>query len=141
MEFDKFLNALDESAMLRVSKKQLLEAAGGEDPQGIKDGAEWYYVPKKEFGSFRHIVAQYGADDWAVYYLDQAGAGGDKEDVSGWGDLALSRNEEVQRVGRYLKEGKGEDNGVDLGAYIVSREVKGDFKKVLLECVDIVKKG
>ena len=143
MEFNKFLNALDEGAMVSISKKQLLEAAGEEDASSIKSGAEWYYVPKKEFGTFRHIVAEYSPDKWAVFYLDKAGAGGETVSTDGWNDVDLKKNEnrELRRVGRYLAEGKGEDNGVDLGDYVVQRKVEGDFKKILLECVEIVKKG
>jgi hypothetical protein len=83
MDFGKFLNNLDENkSFKRVSGRQLREAAG-EDAASVAQGAQWYYVPAKEYGGFRHVVVENGANDWAVYYLENIGAGGAKADVSG----------------------------------------------------------
>jgi len=71
MDFSNFLGKLDESkdkGFVRVSGKQLREAAG-ETVEALKSSAQWYYVPQKEYGGFRHIVVENGPNDWAVYYL------------------------------------------------------------------------
>ncbi len=153
MEFNKFLNALDEGAMISISKKQLREAADDDmsfDSDASLEGlGEWYYVPKKAFGKFRHVVVEHTPDKWSVYYLQPAGSGledddefNTKGDVGSALDLGrVNDSKIVKRIGKYLKEGKGESNGVSLDGYRVSHKITGDFKKILLECVEIVKKG
>lgn len=153
MDFNNFLGKLDESkSFKRVSGRQLREAAG-ESAESLKDSAQWYYVPQKEYGGFRHIVVENGPNDWAVYYLENIGAGGAAADVSGMkqgmGDFigaqraGLSQEEarDLARLANYLVEGAGEDNGVNLDGYAVQRKVEGDFATVLKECVNIVKNG
>lgn len=158
MDFNKFLGKLDESkdkSFVRVSGKQLREAAG-ENADALKDSAQWYYVPQKEYGGFRHIVVENGPNDWAVYYLENIGGGASSgaADVSGlqggMGSLlgaqragvGVDEARDLQRLSNYLlKEGTGEDNGVNLTGYAVQRKVAGDFATVLKECVAIVKQG
>lgn len=157
MDFSNFLGKLDESkdkGFVRVSGKQLREAAG-ETAEALKSSAQWYYVPQKEYGGFRHIVVENGPNDWAVYYLENIGAGatGSAADVSGLGDMGsfigaqragVSTDEarDLQRLSDYLlNEGTGEDNGISLAGYAVQRKVAGDFATVLKECVSIVKQG
>jgi hypothetical protein len=155
MDFGKFLNNLDENkSFKRVSGRQLREAAG-EDAASVAQGAQWYYVPAKEYGGFRHVVVENGANDWAVYYLENIGAGGAKADVSGMAGggsfigaqragVAQEEARDLQRLADYLTEGNfgnGEDPGVDLSGFAVQRKVAGDFATVLKECVNIVKQG
>jgi len=157
MDFSNFLGKLDESennGFVRVSGKQLREAAG-ESAEGLKSSAQWYYIPQKEYGGFRHIVVENGPNDWAVYYLENiaGGATGAAADVSGLGDMGsfigaqragVPREEarDLQKLSNYLlKEGAGEDNGINLTGYAVQRKVAGDFATVLKECVGIVKQG
>lgn len=151
MDFNKFLGSLDESKkMVTVSGEKFLGEAAG-------DG-KWYYVPKEEYGGFRHIVVEKGDNDWEVHYLEKVGgAGGKKRDVSGIKgasfDAAKASTQkeakDIERLINYLseakgddaeslKQGQGEDNGVDLSGYVVQRSVTGDFAKILKECVDIV---
>lgn len=153
MDFNKFLGQLDESkSFKRVSQKQLREAAG-ESAESLKDAGQWYYVPQKEYGGFRHIVVENGENDWAVYYLENiGGAGGGSAAKVGGQDLSgllgakrvgatQEEARDLQRLANYLTEGAGEDNGVDLSGYAVQRKVEGDFATVLKECVNIVKNG
>lgn len=158
MDFSNFLGKLDESkdkGFVRVSGKQLREAAG-ETAEALKGSAQWYYVPQKEYGGFRHIVVENGPNDWAVYYLENIGAGatGSAADVSGiaggmgsfiGAQRAGVSQEEARDLARLsgflLNEGSGEDNGINLAGYAVQRKVAGDFATVLKECVSIVKQG
>lgn len=144
MDFDKFLGTLNESngnnGFRRVSAQQLAESAG-ESVDGIKAQGR-YYVPQKEYGGFRHIVSEKGPNSWAVYYLDQVGTGAATvDDEADWGEFEMARNEarDLERLRNYLKEGNGEDNGINLDGFAVRRKVEGDFATVLKECVNIVK--
>lgn len=151
MDFNNFLGQLDESkGFTRVSGRELREAAG-DSAEALKDAAQWYYVPQKEYGGFKHIVVENGPNAWAVYYLENIGAGGGgAADVSGMGDMSsflgnkragVSADEakDLSRLASYLVEGTGEDNGQSLEGYAVQRKVEGDFATVLKECVNIVK--
>ena len=149
MDFGNFLNELDESkSFKRVSGRQLKEAMG-ESAEGLKEAAQWFYVPQKEYGGFKHIVVENGPNAWAVYYLENiGGSGGAARDVSGMAGggfldkkAGLSREEakDLANLANYLAEGAGEDNGQSLAGFAVQRKVEGDFATVLKECVNIVK--
>ncbi len=152
MDFGNFLSELNESkGFKRVSGRQLKEAMG-DSAESLKDNAQWFYVPQKEYGGFRHIVVENGPNDWAVYYLENiGGAGGVVRDVSGMqgnsgfldkkAGLSKEEAKDLDRLANYLAEGTGEDNGQNLAGWVVQRKVSGDFATVLKECVEIVKKG
>ena len=158
MDYVDFLKKMDEN-VVRISSKQLNEEEGDDGASLVQqaEGADkWYYVPAKEYGGFRYLVIENSPDDWAVYFLDKGLSTGNKAVDFGRFDaerMGLQRNDnydpeefqrenrEVRKLGKYLNEGKGEANGVDLNGYTVQRVVEGDFKKILLACVDIVKKG
>lgn len=153
MDFNNFLGKLDESKSFRRVSGRALREAAGENAESLKDSAQWYYIPQKEYGGFRHIVVENGPNDWAVYYLENIGAGGSAADVSGMeggmgnfigaqrAGVDAQEARDLQRLADYLVEGTGEDNGIDLSGFAVQRKVEGDFATVLKECVNIVKNG
>lgn len=154
MDFNNFLNKLDESKdFIRVSTRQLNEAMG-DAAEPLKKGG-WYYVPTKEYNGFRHLVKENGPNDWVVYYLEyiggSAGAVRDVSSMASGGEAFLgakrsgvSKDEarDLSRLANYLVEGagdsKGIDNGVDLTGFVVQRKVAGNFSLVFKECTSIV---
>lgn len=147
MDLNNFLGRLDESSV----KKVLTEADSktGEDLKG-ELGSKWAYIPEKEYGGFKHVVVEDGNDQWTIYYLDQVGsaAAGDDED---WGDVdafSSKKQEDVERLRRFVESGmtmmneevEG-DKSADLSGYIVQRKESGSFAEILEKCVQIVEKG